>query len=237
MMGRNRTRKGRVLAGAVVGLAVVIALAVAGGAGAKSSVTQCPCPGKPKFSQKQIAKVSAKRLAGHYEGTTEDGLPMSFTLTRQKQIVNLVEPLTLYCRTYTDNNHDGFITSDEGVLTTRPFTFMAPPVPIKSGTKPTSHYPLGFKFEGSSPTLADSAPPLGTYAEAYLVKAQFKEELLNGSQTGRPTPRRAAGIRGEVFFASRTGPLTPKVSGEEICVLTPGEHVRAIDFDAKKVGK
>ena len=132
---------------------------------------------------------------------------MSLTVSKQKQIVGLTVPLTLNCRIFTDSNMDGSISSNEAVFEDgRPKTFTAPPVPAKPESV-TSYYPLGNKFEIESqpPVFTTNAqPPLGSYAEAYTIKAEF----MPGSygRAGHPLPRKAAVIHGEVIFRTKSGP-------------------------------
>jgi hypothetical protein len=194
-----------------------------------------------RFSKKVIKSVSKKRLAGAYSGTTEQGTPVSFRLTRAGKIVDFVIPVTLSCETDVgDLNGDGTYTYDGGEIVQSIKSTTLRSAPLR-GRKPTAQYPFGMTFEYESPLVPDDQPPLGTQVQEYSIKAKFKEELLNGSNIYRPIPKRAAALRGEVFMGTRNGPFNADAPGLERCALTDDgqivTHVNALDFDARKTGR
>jgi len=221
------------LAVGAVGLAGVIAAASAGGA-----VTGCPCPGKPKFSLKQIKKKSTRTVAGLYQGTTEEGTQVSFTLTRAHQIAGFTIPVNLLCTTeIADLDMNGaWGGPGETSESTKTVTLAPPPIPTQN---PQAHYPLGYKFDVSS---ADPVPPQGTSAQAYRVKGKYDPAAANGTKLGKPLPLRAAVILGEVGLSTINGPSSSHFAGHEQCETivngktAPG-GLNYLDFTAKKVGK
>jgi hypothetical protein len=195
-----------------------------------------------RFSQKAIKSVSKKRLAGAYSGTTEQGAPVSFRLTRSGKIVGFSVPsVTLSCSTYVaDHNGDGNFTfaGDEIVSSIKPSSFRAAaPVP---GRKREAWYPMGTTFEFETPRLRDDQPPPGTYVVSYSLKVTFQDGLTNGANIYRPIPKKAAAMEGELFMGTSNGPLEPPAPGREHCALSDDgnivTHVNALDFDAKKAG-
>jgi hypothetical protein len=195
-----------------------------------------------RFSKKVIRTVSKKRLAGAYKGVTEQGTPVSFSLTRGGKIVDFVIPVTLSCETDVgDLNGDGTYTyyGDEIVQSIKSTTLRSAPL---RGRKPTAQYPFGMTFEYESPLVPDDQPPPGTEVREYSIKAKFKEELFSGRGANIywPVPKRAAAMRGEVFMGTRNGPLDSHAPGRERCSLSDDgrivTHINALDFDAKKTG-
>jgi hypothetical protein len=197
-----------------------------------------------RFSQKVIKTVSKKRLAGAYRGTTEQGTPVSFRLTRSGKIVDFVVPsVTLSCATYVaDHNGDGNFTfdGDEIVNSIKPSSFKST-APLR-GRKGFPQYPFGTVFEYETPRLRDDQPPPGTFVVSYTLKVEFKEELFSGRGANIywPVPKRAAAMEGELFMGTSNGPLEPPAPGREHCALSDDgqivTHVNALDFEAKKTG-
>jgi hypothetical protein len=217
--------------GAVVVLlcaALIVSLGFAGRADSK------------RFSKKVIKSVSKKRLAGAYSGVTEQGTAVKFRLTRAGKMVDFVIPVTLSCETDVgDLDGDGTYTYDGGEIAQSIKLTTLRSAPLE-GRKKSAQYPFGMTFEYESPLVPDDRPPLGTRVEEYSIKAQFKDELLNGSNIFRPIPKRAAAMRGEVFMGTRNGPFDTHAPSLERCVLSDDgrivTHVNALDFDAKKTG-
>jgi hypothetical protein len=196
-----------------------------------------------RFSQKVIRSVSKKRLAGAYSGTTEQGTPVSFRLTRAGKIVDFVIPVTLSCNTDVgdlDGNGTYTYYGDEIVQSIKSATLKSAPL---TGRKKEARYPLGKTFEYESPIVPDDQPPPGTQVQEYSIKAKFKEELDSGRGANIywPVPKRAAAMRGEVFMGTRNGPFGSHYPGHESCALTDDgqivTHINALDFDVKKTGK
>jgi hypothetical protein len=193
-----------------------------------------------RFPKKVIKKVSAKRLGGAYKGVTEQGTAVSFRLTKQGKIVDFVVPVTLSCETDVgDLDGDGTYTyyGGEIVQSIKQTTLKSAPIP---GKKKEARYPLGTKFEYSTPFVPDSQPPPGTELVEYTVRAEWKSGLDSGrgSNIYWPVPKRVAVMTGEVYMGRRNGPFTSHAPGRERCVLSDdGEivtHVNALDWEAKK---
>jgi hypothetical protein len=196
-----------------------------------------------RFSQKVIRSVSKKRLAGAYSGTTEQGTPVSFRLTRAGKIVDFVIPVTLSCETDVgDLDGDGTYTYYGGEIVEGIKSTTLKSAPL-TGRKKEARYPLGKTFEYESPLIPDDQPPPGTQVQEYSIKAKFKEELDSGRGANIywPIPKRAAAMRGEVFMGTRNGPLDSHFPGHERCTLSDDgqivTHINALDFDVKKTGK
>jgi hypothetical protein len=196
-----------------------------------------------RFSQKVIKSVSKKRLAGAYEGVTEQGTAVSFRLTRGGKIVDFVVPVTLSCETDVgDLDGDGTYTYYGGEITESIKSTTLKSAPLR-GRKRTAHYPLGMTFEYESPFIPDGQPAPGTQVQEYSIKVKFKEELFSGPGANIywPIPKRAAAVSGEVFMGTRNGPFDSHAPGRERCVLSDDgrvvTHVNALDFDAKKRGR
>jgi hypothetical protein len=192
-----------------------------------------------RFSKKVIKSVSKKRLAGAYQGVTEQNTPVSFTLTRRGKIVDFVVPVTLSCETDVgDLNGDGTYTyyGGEIVQSIKSGTLRSAPL---TGRKKSAQYPLGTTFEYESPLIPDDLPSPGTQGDEYSVKAKFKEGIPYN--IFRPIPKKAAAIEGEVLLFRRNGPLSSHAPGRERCGLSDDgnivTHVNALDFDAKKTGR
>jgi hypothetical protein len=196
-----------------------------------------------RFSQKVIKSVSKKRLAGAYSGTTEQGTPVSFRLTRAGKIVDFVIPVTLACATDVgDLNGDGTYSNYDGEIVQSIKSTSLKSAPF-TGRKKEARYPFGKTFEYESPLIPDDQPPPGTQVQEYSIKAKFKEELDSGRGANIywPIPKRAAAMRGEVFMGTRNGPFDADFPGYQRCVLSDDgqipTHINALDFDAKKTGK
>jgi hypothetical protein len=191
-----------------------------------------------RFSQKVIKSVSKKRLAGAYKGVTEQGTPVSFTLTRRGKIVDFVVPVTLSCETDVgDFDGDGTYTYYGGEITQSIKTGTLRSAPL-AGRKRTPQYPLGMTFEYVSGLVPDDQPPPGTQADEYSIKVKFKEGVTYN--VFRPIPKKAAVMEGELLLFRRNGPLSSHAPGRERCALSDDgrlvTHVNALDFDAKKRG-
>jgi hypothetical protein len=92
-----------------------------------------------RFSQKVIKSVSKKRLAGAYKGVTEQGTPVSFTLTRGGKIVDFVIPVTLSCETDVgDLDGDGTYTYAGGEITQSIKTGTLRSAPLSGASAPLS---------------------------------------------------------------------------------------------------
>jgi hypothetical protein len=192
-----------------------------------------------RFSKKVIRSVSKKRLAGAYSGTTEQGTPVSFRLTRHGKIVDFVIPVTLSCETdVADLNGDGTYTyyGGEIVESIKSTTLRSAPL---QGRKPSAQYPFGMTFEYESPFVPDDQPPPGKEAVEYSIKIKFDEDVTYN--IFRPIPKSAARMNGEVFMGRRNGPLDSDAPGRERCALSDDgqivTHINALDFDAKKTGR
>jgi hypothetical protein len=191
-----------------------------------------------RFSKKVIKSVSKKRLAGAYNGVTEQGTRVSFTLTRGGKIVDFVVPVTLSCETDVgDLDGDGTYTYAGGEITQSIKTGTLRSAPL-SGRKRSAQYPFGTTFEYESPLIPDDQPPQGTQGDEYSVKVKFKEGITYN--IFRPIPKKAAAMEGEVLLFRRNGPLS-HAPGRERCALSDDgrvvTHVNALDFDAKKTGR
>lgn len=196
-----------------------------------------------RFSTKVIKRVSAKRLAGAYKGTTEEGTAISFRLAKSGKVVDFVIPVNFGCETDVADFDMNGTYSHDGVEITESTKSMTLKLAPLQGRKATKHYPLGMTFEYETPLLPSDQPPPGTQVVEYSIKAKFKDELFSGRGANIywPIPKRAAAMDGELFVGSRNGPLDSHAPGRQRCGLSVNGHTSthaiALDFDAKKTGK